>query len=229
MKKPTNRGLSRRSFLASMGAVAAGLKLAPGKLFAAEEQKKLNFYNWDTYIGENTLEDFTDATGIEVRMDLFADNDELFAKLKDGNPGYDVIVPTNDYVERMIIAGMLLPLAHTRIPNISNLDPTFRNAAFDPRRRYSLPYMWGTIGVGYRKSKIPEPPNTWKWLLDSDMYKGRLALMGDAPTMIQMAMKYLGHPLNDTDPKHIKDAEMLLIKQKPNVLVFAEDNGQDLP
>ena len=90
-----------------MGAVAAGLKFAPGSVFAAEE-KKLNFYNWDTYIGEDTLSDFKDATGIDVTMDLFADNDELFAKLKGGNPGYDVIVPTNDFVERMITAGMLM-------------------------------------------------------------------------------------------------------------------------
>jgi spermidine/putrescine transport system substrate-binding protein len=227
MKKQPNRGLSRRSFLTGMGAVAAGLKFAPGTAFAAEE-KKLNFYNWDTYIGETTLDDFRAATGIDVRMDLYADNDELFARLKDGNPGYDVIVPTNDFVERMIIAGMLEPLAHSMIPNIANLDPTFRDAAFDPGRRYSLPYMWGTIGIGYRKSKVPAPPDSWKWLLDSDVYSGRLALMGDAPTMIQMTMKYLGYPLNETDPARIKEAEALLIKQKPNVVVFAEDNGQDL-
>ncbi|MGD8482834.1 MAG: spermidine/putrescine ABC transporter substrate-binding protein, partial [Gammaproteobacteria bacterium] len=219
MNKPGTGGVSRRAFLASMGAVAAGLKFAPGSVFAAEE-KKLNFYNWDTYIGEDTLSDFKDATGIDVTMDLFADNDELFAKLKGGNPGYDVIVPTNDFVERMITAGMLMPLDHGKIPNIANVDPTFRDAAFDPGRKYSLPYMWGTIGIGYRKSKVDGTPDDWKWILDSDRHSGQIALMGDGTTMIQMTMKYLGYPLNESDPARIKEAEALLIKQKPNVKVF---------
>lgn len=227
MRNATRRGVSRRCFLAGMGAVAAGLKFAPTRVLAAEE-KKLNFYNWDTYIGETTLSDFQALTGIEVKMDLFADNDELFAKLKGGNPGYDVIVPTNDYVERMITAGMLMPLDHSRIPNISNIDPTFRDAAFDPGREHSLPYMWGTIGIGYRKSAVDGAPESWKAVLDSDRHSGRIALMGDGPTVIQMALKYLGHPLNDTDPGHIAEAEALLIRQKPHVKVFAEDNGQDL-
>ena len=77
---------TRRGFLKSAGAVAAGLTMLPYKALSAEE-KELNFYNWDTYIGEDTLSNFNEATGVTVRMDLFADNDELFAKLKDGNPG----------------------------------------------------------------------------------------------------------------------------------------------
>ncbi|MGB5591196.1 MAG: spermidine/putrescine ABC transporter substrate-binding protein [Gammaproteobacteria bacterium] len=218
---------SRRSFLAGLGAAAAGVKFAPGMALAAEP-KELNFYNWDTYIGENTLDDFRKSTGISVTMDLFADNDELFAKLKGGNPGYDVIVPTNDFVERMITAGMLEPLDLKNIPNIDNIDPTFRDAAFDPGSKYSLPYLWGTIGIGYRKSKVEGVPDSWKWLFDSDRYAGKIALMGDAPTLIQMGMKFLGYPLNDTNPAHIKQVEEMLIRQKPNVLVFAEDNGQDL-
>src|SRR3546814_1215449 len=76
----------------------------------------LNFYNWDTYIGENTLDNFKEATGVDVTMDLFDSNDVLFAKFKAGNPGYDVIVPSNDFVERMTKADMLLPLDHSLIP-----------------------------------------------------------------------------------------------------------------
>ncbi len=125
---------SRRSFLAGSGAVAAGITFGP-RWAAAAEEAKLNFYNWDTYIGETTLADFQKASGIEPRMDLFADNDELFAKLKEGNPGYDVIVPTNDYVERMIVAGMLETLDHSKIPNFrKNIDPVFQEANFDPGR-----------------------------------------------------------------------------------------------
>ena len=147
MKSLRKAPLSRRTFLASSGAAAVGISLS-GKFAMAAEDAKVNFYNWDTYIGETTLEDFTEATGVEVQYDLFADNDELFAKLKTGNPGYDLIVPTNDYVERMIQSNMLEPLDHSKIPNIANIDPVFMDPAFDPGRKYSLSYMWGTIGIG---------------------------------------------------------------------------------
>jgi len=219
---------SRRSFLAGTGAVAAGLTFAPYKSLAAEE-KKLSFYNWDTYIGETTLDDFKAATGIDVSMDLFADNDELFAKLKEGNPGYDVIVPTNDYVERMIKVDMLMPLDHGKIPNIANIEAPFRDGAFDPGRKYSLPYMWGTIALGYRISAVGDPaPDSWGAVYDSDKYAGRVSLLNEAQTVIGLALKYLGHSLNSTSPDEIKQAEELIIANKKNIKVFADDNGQDL-
>ena len=227
MTKLRRSHLGRRSFLKGTGAALAGISLGPRLSWGAEE-KKLNFYNWDTYIGETTLDDFEDASGIEVKMDLFADNDELFAKLKEGNPGYDLIVPTNDYVERMIAADMLVPLDHSAIPNKANVDPNFQDAEFDPGRKFSMPYMWGTIGIGYRKSKVDAVPDSWKWLYDSDKYAGKIALLGDGNTVIQMALKYMGESLNATDPAVLKKAEELIIKQKPHIKVFAEDNGQDL-
>ena len=217
--------LSRRSFLFGVG--AAALSLSPQRVWSAEE-KKLNFYNWDTYIGETTLADFKAANGIDVKMDLFTDNDELFTKLQKGSSGYDVIVPTNNYVERMIAAGLLLPLDHSLIPNKANIDPVFQDAVYDPGRKYSQPYMWGTAGIGYRKSRVEGVPDSWKWLLASDKYKGRIALLGDKGTAIQMGLKLLGHSLNATDPARIKKVEEMLIRQKPHVKVFAHDNGQDL-
>ena len=229
MKGSTSNRMSRRSLLAGAGAgaAAAGLTILPGLARSAEEAR-LNFYNWDTYIGETTLDDFRAATGIEVKMDLFADNDELFAKLKEGNPGYDVIVPTNDYIERMIAAGMLETLDHSRIPNMANITPVFLDASFDPGRRYSLPYMWGTIGIGYRKSKASKPPASWRHLYDSDEFSGRIAMLGDGRTLIGIGLKYLGYSYNETDPARIREVEELLIRQKPHIKAFAEDNGQDL-
>ncbi|MGI9333939.1 MAG: ABC transporter substrate-binding protein [Gammaproteobacteria bacterium] len=226
--KPFSRSaFTRRSFLAGAGAAAAGLSFGP-RLARAAEEPKLNFDNWDTYSGETTLADFAKASGIEVNMDLFADNDELFAKLREGNPGYDVIVPTNDYAERMIAAGMLEKLDHARLPNMVNLDPVFTDAEFDPGRQYTMPYMWGTIGVGYRKSKVDEVPDSWKWLYDSDKYSGRISMLGDGGTLVQMGLKFLGVSLNSTDPVLIKQVEDLLIAQKKHIKVYAEDNGQDL-
>lgn len=235
MRHKSNRGipgllraLSRRQFV--QGAAAVGLSItAMPKFASAAEEKKLNFYNWDTYIGETTLADFKKATGIEVKMDLFADNDELFAKLRAGNPGYDVIVPTSNWVARMGLAGMLEPLDHSRIPNIKHIAPRFmQDAAFDPGRKFSLPYTWGTVGIGYRKSKLKEIPDSWKWLYDSDVYAGKIALLSECDLMIGMALKYLGYSLNSTDADELKQAEALVIKQKKHIKAFAEDNGQDL-
>ncbi|NQW11835.1 MAG: spermidine/putrescine ABC transporter substrate-binding protein [Alphaproteobacteria bacterium] len=224
-----NRSLrpSRRSFLAGTGAVAAGLTVSPKWGWGAEA-KALNFYNWDTYIGETTLDDFKGATGIEVTMDLFADNAELFAKLRGGNPGYDVIVPSNDYVERMVAAKLLTKLDHAKIPNLKNVAPVHMNPAFDPGRVHSVPYMWGTIGIGYRKSRVDGVPDSWKWLYDSNKYAGKVALLAEPTTVIQIAAKYLGNSMNVTDPAKLEAAANLIIKQKPNIRVFAEDNGQDL-
>ena len=219
---------SRRSMLKGAGAMFAGLTFLP-RFSLAEEEKKLNLYNWDTYIGETTLADFATATGIETKMDLFADNDELFAKLKGGNPGYDVIVPTNDMLERMIKANIVIPIDHSKIPNMANIDKPFQDAAFDPGRKHSIPYMWGTLGIGYRKSKMGvNAVDSWKILLESDKFAGRISLLGDAQNVIGVTLKYLGYSFNSTDAGELKKAEDLLIAQKKNIKVFADDNGQDL-
>lgn len=221
---------SRRALLKGLGAAAIGISLTSTKRSAwAAEEPKLNFYNWDTYIGETTLEDFAEESGIDVNMSLFATNDELFAKLRAGNPGYDVIVPGSEFVERMIQANLLEPLDHAKIPNIKNIAPAFiSDAPFDPGRKFSIPYTWLVIGIGYRKSKVKEIPDSWKWAFDSDAYKGRITVMSDASELFRNCFKYLGQSLNSTSPELLKKAEEMLTKQKPNIKTFHEDNGQDL-
>lgn len=234
---------SRRSLLQALGAAAVGLSFAPlqgckkegqsssgggGAGSANQEEKKLNFYNWDTYIGKTTLEDFKTASGVEVNMSLFATNDELFAKLKAGNPGFDVVVPSNEFVAQMTQAGLLMELDHAKIPNIANIGPEFRDPAFDPGRKYSMPYTWLVLGLGYRKSKIEGVPDSWKWVFESDKYKGRIGLLSESADLVRLGAKYLGHSVNGVTPALAKQVEALLIKQKPNVKVFHQDNGQDL-
>ena len=184
----------RRRFLTGSLTVAAAMP-AFGRL-AFGQSPQVNVYNWDTYIGETTLEDFTDATGIAVRYDLFASNDELFAKLREGNPGYDVIYPSNDYVERMIKADILLPLDHAKIPNMANVDPRFANPGFDPGLVHSMPYFWGTVGLGYRKSK--GSPKALADLFEGDGYSGRISLLNSVDSILA-TLKYRGHSLNTKD------------------------------
>ena len=138
---------SRRRFLS--GALGVAAALPPLGRRALAQGGQVNVYNWDTYIGETTLEDFTEATGITVRYDLFASNDELFAKLREGNPGYDVIFPSNEYVERMIAADMLLPLDHGKIPNIGQHRPGLRRS-----RVRSRPEAQHALFLGHARPRL---------------------------------------------------------------------------
>ncbi len=217
---------SRRQLLKGAGMFAALTILPRGALSA--EEKTLSFYNYDTYTGEHTLEDFTKATGIEVKLDLFADGDELFTKLKAGNPGYDVIVPPSNTLERMIKANMVLALDHAKIPNIANIDPLFMDASFDPGRKFSLPYMWGTVGIGYRISKVEGVPDSWKWLFDDQKYAGKVAVLGDQEHAIGGALKYLGYSYNSTNIEELNKSKDLLIAAKSIIKKYADDTGQDL-
>jgi spermidine/putrescine transport system substrate-binding protein len=229
---------NRRSILQGVGAAAIGLTLTGGLVGCGEKKKasiastgeepKLNFYNWDTYIGETTLADFKGASGTSVNMSLFANNDELFAKLRAGNPGFDVIVPSNDFVERMAKADMLMPLDHAQIPNFKNVDPAFINVDHDPGRKYSMPYTWLALGIGYRKSKVKGKPDSWKAIFESDQYKNRIAWLSEAGDMFRLYGKYLGKSVNALTPADLKTIEAMMIKQKPFVKAFHEDNGQDL-
>jgi spermidine/putrescine transport system substrate-binding protein len=226
---------SRRSLLAGLGAAAAGVCLtgldgcAPREALGANgEALRLNLYNWDTYTGATTLADFKQATGIAVKMSLFASNDELFAKLRAGNPGFDVIVPSNEYVTRLRIAGLLQPLDLEKIPNRVNILPGFRNPPFDPGRRWSMPYTWLVLGIGYRKSKMDGVPDSWKWVLDSDRYKGRIGVFSEADDMIELGAKYLGYSVRDIPIPVIDEVARMYIRQKPNIKIFHHDEGQDL-
>ncbi|WP_374530663.1 PotD/PotF family extracellular solute-binding protein [Novosphingobium sp.] len=230
--------LGRRSLLQGLGVAAIGISFgglaacsksgSSGAGAGTGEEPALNFYNWDTYIGETTLADFKASSGIDVKMDLFDSNDVLFAKFKAGNPGYDVIVPSNDFVERMTEAGMLMELDHSLIPNMKNIDPTFIDVAYDPGRKYSMPYTWLTLGIGYRKSKVKAKPDSWKVLFDSPEYSQRIALLSEAGDLFRLYGKYLGKSVNALTPDDIKTIEAMMIKQKPHVKKFHEDDGQDL-
>lgn len=225
--------LSRRGLLGGLGgAVAAGLTLGGCSGHATVgpngEEQRLNLYTWDTYTGKTTLADFRARTGIDVHMSLFGNNDELFAKLRAGNPGFDVIVPSNEFVTRLRISDMLLPIDHAKLRNFGNLAPAFQTAPFDPGRRWSIPYTWLVLGLGYRKSKMDGVPDSWKWVFDSPRYAGKIGLFSEADDLIRLGAKYLGHSVNHVTPEVTRQVTQMLIRQKPFVKVFHHDEGQDL-
>lgn len=230
-------GRGRRSLLQGLGVAAVGLTFAgtlagcageAPETLANGEAAMLNLYNWDDYIGETTLADFKGATGVEVKMDLFENNDTLFAKFRAGNPGYDLIVPSNDFVERMVKADMLMPIDKKQIPNMKNIGADFIDVAYDMGREYSVPYTWLVLGIGYRKSKVPATPDSWKVLFDSDQYKGRIAVLSEAGDMFRLYAKYMGKSVNEITAADVKTIEAMMTKQKPNFAKFHSDDGQDM-
>lgn len=215
----------RRRFLtASMAAIAA---TAVGRQVGAQTgEGSLHLYSWRDYTGKSVLADFIASTGISVTARFYDNSDEMFRTVFRGEPQFDVLIASYDYLEHLIADQLLQPLDHSKIPNISNLFPAFRDARFDPGHRYSLPYLWGTQGICFRRSAVRSTPNSWEALLDSNAHSGRIALPGI--DTIGLALKYLGYSYNSVNPDELEAAGELLIRQKPHVISFHPTNGIEL-
>jgi spermidine/putrescine-binding protein len=195
-----------------LGAVPAAEAPKPGKT--------LHLYNWDNYIDPALLKDFEKEFGVKVVEDKFASNEELLAKLQSGAAGYDLAVPSDYMVRLMIRQNLLAPLDHKNLPNLKNLAPRFRNPAYDPKHAYSVPYLWGTSGIGYSRKAMARhgAPASWDDLFNPDKLRkvrGRVSMLNDMREAIGAALIYRGYSPNSTDPKQLEAAREVLLKQKP--------------
>ncbi|MGB8701878.1 MAG: spermidine/putrescine ABC transporter substrate-binding protein [Thermosynechococcaceae cyanobacterium] len=187
----------------------------------------LNIYNWSTYIAPESLEAFQKQFNVKIKYDTFESNDALYAKLKPGNPGYDVIFPADYMVKRMKDEGMLETLNLAKIPNLKNLDPKFANPAYDAGNQHSAAYQWGTLGIGYNSEKTKKTPDSWGAMFDSQ-YQGRVAWLDDVRYTLGAVLIYLGFDPNTTNPDEILKAKNTLIAKKGMISAFAPDTGQNL-
>lgn len=215
--------MRHRAILAAAAVVAAP---------AAAAQETVHVYNWSDYIASDTLEKFTEETGIEVTYDVYDSNEVLEAKMLAGNSGYDVVVPTSDFLQRQIAAGAYQPLDKSKLPNLENMDPQLMaNAAeYDPGNEHAVIYMWGTTGIGYNVDAVAErlgedfEVNTWDLVFDPEIVS-QVADCGvsllDAPTeIIPAAMNYLGLDPHSTDEEDFEAAAELLESVRPHVRYF---------
>jgi putrescine transport system substrate-binding protein len=198
---------------------------------AHAEDRVVNVYNWSDYIDESILQDFTKETGIKVVYDVFDSNEVLETKMLAGGSGYDVVVPTADFLSRQIKAGVFQKLDKSKLPNISNMWDVIqqRTAVYDPGNDYAINYMWGTTGLGYNVDKYKEIMGTdakpdWNVLFDPEIaakFKDCGIYMLDAPTeAIPAALNYLGLDPNSHNPEDMQKAEDLLLKVRPFVRKF---------
>lgn len=198
---------------------------------ALAASKDLNIYNWDSYIGPDTVENFSNEFGLDVQYDLYASNEELFAKLKVGNPGYDVIFPADYMIETMAALGLLIEVDHSKLPNLKHIDPhsNFSDPPYNRGLKWGPPYFWGTMGLGYRRSAFERKPDSWGVIFENgQQHKNRIALIDDQRATLGFALKYLGYSLNSTNADEIAEARDLLKSVVPLVKSFAPDSGQDM-
>jgi len=206
------------------GALAAGLLLTGcgGGSAGDSSGGEVNVFNWGVYIDESVLEDFTRETGIKVNYDTFESNEAMYGVLKNDGASYDVVIPSDYMISRMIAEDMLEPLDFSRIPNFSDIDPNLKNPAYDPGNEYSVPYMWGVLGVIYNTTLVEGEPDSWGLLFDHD-YAGQILMFNNSRDGMGVALKYLGCSYNTVDQAEIQAATDLLIQQKPLVQSYVMD------
>jgi putrescine transport system substrate-binding protein len=177
--------------------------LFTGALQAQAEQRTLRVYNWFDYITPQTLTDFQKDSGVKLIYDIFDTNEALEAKLLTGNSGYDVVVPSNVFLAKQIEAGVFQPLDRSKLPNWQHLDPALMKLieANDPGNKFAVPYMYGTVLIGFNPAKV-------KAALDSPS------------EILPLALQYLGLPPNSDKPADYKKAEALMLKIRPYITYF---------
>lgn len=179
-------------------------------------------FNWGDYIDPELLEEFQEQTGITVIYETFDSNEAMMTKIAQGGTSFDVAMPSEYAVERLMEDDMLVPLDHAKLPNMNYIDPRFMDLSFDPGNRYSVPYFWGTVGILYNPGAFDEPPTSWDALWDPSL-KNDILLVDGAREIVGMGLNSLGYSLNDTNEEHLQEALAKLKKLTPNVKAIVGD------
>lgn len=180
---------------------------------ASASAEELTVFNWFDYIDPAVIDLFEDETGITVKYVNFTTNEEMYTKLEAGAGTYDVIFPSEYMIERMIAHDMLEELDLSAMPNFANVMDRLKDPSYDPGNRFSVPYMWGTLGYLYNTEMVDEELTSWSALFD-EKYAGNVIMMNSMRDSIGLALKYLGYSMNTRNEAELNEAKDLLIKQK---------------
>lgn len=188
----------------------------------AAQKKTLHFYTWADYIKPEIVERFEKEFQCEVVIDTFDSNEAMYAKLSSGATGYDLITPSSYQVQVMARNGLLQDLQRQLLPNLDHVDGDYLRQAFDQEMKFSVPYMISYTGVGYLKSKVPEPMLSWSLFGDAG-FKGRATMLNDMRETIGAALKFKGHSLNSVDDAELEEARKTVIEWKANLAKFENE------
>ena len=194
----------------------------------SSSDKQVIVYNWGEYIDPETLDMFEEETGIDVVYEEYETNEIMYPKIQSGAIAYDVVCPSDYMIQRMIENDLLAELNFDNIPNIKNIGSTYmeHSKEFDPENKYSVPHLWGTVGILYNKTMVDDPVDSWE-ILWNKKYKDSILMQDSVRDAFGITLKYLGYSLNSTDLDELTEAKNKLIEQKPLVQAYVVDQARD--
>jgi len=203
--------------------LALALALSLSFFACGEKKTTLNVLNWGDYIDPALLKQFEQETGISVKYTTMTSNEEMLVKLASPDCIYDVCFPSDYVIEKLIADDLLYEINKDNIPNLSNIDSRFLDLSFDPGNTYSIPYMWGTVGILYNTTMVDEPVDSWSILWD-ETYSGEILMYDSMRDTIGITLKMLGKDINTRDEADVLAAQEALIEQKPLVRAYLTDD-----
>ncbi len=193
------------------------------------EGTEINVFNWGEYISDSyddgsidVNREFEKLTGIKVNYVTYESNEDMYPKIKNGGASYDIIVPSDYMIERMISEDMLLEIDTDKLPNYKYISDEYKNMYYDPDNSYSVPFNVGMVGLIYNKTMVEEPPTSWTALWD-ERYAGKILMIDNPRDAFAIPQKILGYSLNSTDEKELSDVAQMLIEQKPLLQGYVMD------
>ena len=193
------------------------------------DKQTLTIFNWGEYIDPELIIKFEEETGISVVYETFDSNEAMLTKIQSGSTPYDIVIPSDYMIKKMKKLNLLKKLDHSKIEGFDNIEEQFRNKSFDPNNEYSIPYFWGTLGILYDKTKVPEDLKFEKW---NDLWDGRLEnnilLIDGAREMMGIALQSEGNSVNDTNEVDLNLAERKLELLHPNIKAINSDEKKML-
>lgn len=212
-----------KCFLLIVLILASSLSLlACGK----DDRVTLKVYNWGDYIDESVIDEFEKQYGIRVIYDTFATNEDMYVKIMAGGSDYDVAFPSDYMIKKMIDEELLHKIDFNKVPNYKYIDDRFKNLDYDINNEYSVPYMWGTVGILYNEDMVTEPVDSWRVLWD-EKYSKQILMLDSQRDSIGITLKMLGYSLNTKNVDELEAAKNALIEQKPLVLAYVGDEVKD--
>ena len=217
--------MKKRSFLSRLVFALPVLSLL-GLTACGEPKETLRIYNWGDYISEEVLRQFEKEFNCNVQIDVFDSNEAMYAKLKAGASGYDILVPSSYMAKLMQSQDMLSPIDLEQLPNVKTyFDRSYATLSLDPELAYSVPYFVSFTGIGYETTRITDFKPTWHMFEREDIHR-RCSLLNDQREVMGCALRTLGHDVNSTNPDHIEAAVALVKSWKQNIAKFEVDDAK---
>ena len=204
-------GLGKKLAAGGLACVLLATLIVTGT--AARSERVVNVCSWGEYIDESLITEFEEQTGIRVNYQTAESNEALYSLIKMGGADFDVIVPSDYMIARLIQEDLLAELNYDNIPNFQLMDPQFTHLSFDPENKYTVPYTWGSVGIIYNTTMVDEPITSWGAMFD-EKYAGNVLMIRNSRDALAAALLDLGYDINTTDEAQIREAYELLADAK---------------